>query len=162
MNRREFRTLWAETLDSPEQTVEMYGLLANKVVDVYKSGDKNFAQHVKDRFGRVAKTTGQTFDAENFDLAGARAFIADEIGFTSWDELTRFIEHPKENRYPILFRYAIAAMWRGDFTAFEQTIGGGDAFDDRVIEWYENGYFDDEQETLAEVFAAACMLGHDR
>ena len=31
-----------------------------------------------------------------------------------------------------------------------------------MIDWFERGYFSNEPETLAEIFAAACMLGHPR
>lgn len=160
MNTAELQTLWSETLRASTPTAEQFGRLANAVVDVYSSGDTRFRQHIKNRYQRVTEATGQTFDEQNFDLAMARAFIADEIGFASWNELTRSLEYPAENGYPILFRYAIAAMWRGDFTALEHAVGGCGAFDEQIIDWYEKGYFDDEPETLAEVFSAACMLGH--
>jgi hypothetical protein len=72
------------------------------------------------------------------------------------------VSDPANRRYPILFHYAIAALWRGDFTALEQTIGGPDVFDETVIDWFEKGYFENVPETLAEAFAAACMLGHPK
>jgi hypothetical protein len=162
MDREDLKKLWVNTLGASDQTAGLYDRLAQGVLDVYQSGDPAFRQHIKNRFRRVTETTGQTFDAENFSLSMARAFIADEIGFSSWSELMQAIEHPTANQYPILFRYAIAAMWRGDFTSLEETVGGPEAFDDRIIGWHESGYFDEVPETLAEVFAAACMLGHDR
>jgi len=162
MDRRELQKIWAETLGSPDQTVANYDRLAQSLLELYESGSVFFKQHIRNRFDRVTEATGQAFDEKSFDLAMARAFVADEIGFASWGELMQSIEHPGENKYPVLFRYAIAALWRGDFTSLERMVGGPDAFDDRIIEWYEKGYFADEPETLAEAFAAACMLGHDR
>jgi len=53
-------------------------------------------------------------------------------------------------------------MVRGDFSALEEAVGGPEEFDASIVEWYEKGYFTDEPETLAEVFSAACMLGHPR
>ena len=57
-----------------------------------------------------------------------------------------------------LFDYAIAAMERGDFTLFEETVGP-DRFYDQIVEWFEAGLFENEKETLDELFAASCMLG---
>ncbi len=136
--------------------------LAQGVLDRYHSGDPQFTQHIKNRSNRVTEITGQSFDAENFDLAMARAFIADEIGFGGWDELMNSVATPAENQHPILFKYAIAAMERGDFSALESMVGGQSRFDDQVKDWYENGYFSKEPETLAEVFSAACMLGYPK
>src|SRR5215211_1682993 len=65
-----------------------------------------------------------------------------------------------ERDKPFLFKYAIAAMIRGDFSALESTIGS-EHFDKKIIEWHRQGFFDDEPETLAEIFSASCMLGHD-
>jgi ankyrin repeat protein len=162
MNRRELEELWGETLRSPAPKVEQFDRLAHGVVEVYVSADASFMQHIKNRFNRVAKSTGQNLVSENFDLAMARAFIADEIGFSSWDDLVNAVKNSSEVGRPILFQYAVAAMERGDFTALETMVGGAERFDDQIIEWYEKGFFDDEQETFAEVFSAACMLGHPR
>jgi len=162
MDKTEFEKHWSESLRSSEPSVEQFDRLAQAVVDLYRSGDATFRQHIKNRFRRVTKTTGQNFDPDNFDLDMARAFIADEIGFRSWDELIRSIQNPAENRYSILFRYAIAVLWRGDYTGLKRAVGGPEIFDGQIIEWLEAGYFADEPETMAEAFAAACMLGRDR
>src|SRR5580765_1717763 len=116
MDRRALDQLFAETLRSAEPREEQYDRLAQAVVETYDSGDINFREHIKNRSGRVTKSTGQSFDPDNFDLAMARAFVADEIGFTSWNELIDAVQNPSGQRYPILFRYAIAALWRGSFT----------------------------------------------
>jgi Ankyrin repeats (3 copies) len=160
MDRKEFKQLWSQTLRSTNSSSDTYNLLAQSVVDVYRSEDVDFRQHIKDRFGRVTEATSQSFDADNFTVEMARAFVADEIGFRSWDELIRAVNDPAKRKYPLLFHYAMAALWRGDFTALEQAIGGPNAFDRQAIEWYEKGYLTDEPETMAELFAAACWLGH--
>lgn len=162
MNRLELEQLFAETLRSADPREEQFDHLAQAIVEIYDSGDVHFKQHIKNRFGRVTDSTGQSFDADNFDLAMARAFIADEIGFTSWSELIASIQNPAERRYPILFQYAVSALWRGDFTSLENTIGGPRAFDDQIKNWFEAGYFTDQPETFAECFAAACWLGREK
>jgi hypothetical protein len=160
MNRKDLRQMCSEILRSDNSSAENYDVLAHGVIEVYRSEDDNFRQHIKDRARRVTETTGQEFDADNFDIEMARAFIADEIGFTGWEELIQAVNDPERREYPILFHYAMAALWRGGFTALEQTLGGPDVFDDQIIGWYESGYLMAEPETMAELFAAACWLGH--
>ena len=159
MDRPELEQLFRETLGSAEPREEQFDRLAEAVVETYKYADVNFRRHIKNRSERVTQSTGQTFEADRFNLAMARAFIADEIGFTNWSELIDAVNKPSEQQYTILFRYAIAALWRGDFTSLEKTVGPM-AFHDQIKAWYEAGYFADEPETLAEAFAAACWLGH--
>jgi len=130
MNRKDLRQMCSEILRSDNSSAENYDVLAHGVVEVYRSKDDNFRQHIKDRARRVTETTGQEFDADNFDIEMARAFIADEIGFTGWEELIQAVNDPERRKYPILFHYAMAALWRGGFTALEQTLGGPDVFDD--------------------------------
>ena len=162
MNADELQKLWSQTLRSPTANAERFERLAQAVVDVYDSGDTRFRQHIQNRFNSVTEQTSVVLDPEKFDLRTARAFIADEIGFTSWDELIKSIESAPAGRYPILFQYAIAALWRGDFTNLENTIGGPDVFDDQIKHWLDAGYFDEEPKTMAEAFSAACMLGHPK
>ena len=162
MNKVELEQLWRATLRSSAPTPEDFERLAQTVVAVYSSGHRNFQQHIKNRSKQVTENTGQDLDPDTFDLAMARAFIADEIGFGSWDELINSVKSPEENQFPILFKYAIAAMERGDFSALESMVGGPGRFDDQVQEWYESGHFSAEPETLAEVFSGSCMLGYDK
>jgi ankyrin repeat protein len=162
VTRRELEEIWSETLRSTRPPRGQFDRLAEGIVELYSSGDFRFRQHIQNRFNRVTNRTGQSFDPKNFDLASARAFIADEIGFYSWGELTDYIENQSDDSRPILFLYAIAAMDMGNFSALESTVGGPEAFGDQIIEWFEKDYFTNEPETLAEVFAAACMLGHER
>ena len=158
MTRQELRRLWGQTLRSDGLTVRDLDVLAQAIVDVLNS-DTGFRQHIENRSKRVTEATGQPFDPNRFDIDMARAFIADEIGVISWSELLKGLKEGFPNGQPILFRYAVAALWRGDFTALEETIGRDDF--DRVIKaWYDEGYFSTEPETFAETFAAACWLGH--
>ncbi len=62
----------------------------------------------------------------------------------------------------LLFGDAVRGLLRGDFSRLEPL------FDDhpflgrhqcRVLEWYENGYFDEEPKALEEAFTCACFLG---
>lgn len=162
MNQQELQSLWSETLRKDRPTVEDFGQLAGALIDVYASDDRGFRQHVKNRIDRVTEATGQVFDVMNFDLAMARTFIADEIGFATWDELIGRVRSPKAADYPMLFQYAIAALWRGDFTALEIALGGKDRFDSQINEWIEAGFYSNKPETMAESFAAACMLGYEK
>lgn len=160
MNLEDINKLWRKVLTDEHQSLDRYELLARSMVDLYNTGDAEFRRNFKNRFGRVTERTGQLFDHDNFNLDMSRAFIADELGFTGWDNLLKVLEHPKEEVYPMLFRFAIAAMEMGNFSSLESVMGGADVFDQQIRGWFEAGYFDNEPETLAEIFAAACMLGH--
>ncbi len=160
MNRKELETFWSETLRSDKPTEEQLDSIAASIVEVYSSGDTQFKQHVTNRLKQITDRTGRTFDSDAFDFSTARLLVADEIGFASWEELAKAINDPPKNAKPLLFQYAIAAMERGDFSALESMVGGPERFHDQIVEWFEKGFFAEEQETLAEVFSAACMLGH--
>ena len=153
MGRHELEKLWHDALASPSE--ERFDEVARSVVEVYTS-DARFRELIKNRSKRVTTRTGVLFDPDNLEIESARAFVADEIGFTSWDDLIVAIGLPEEKS--ILFRYAIAAMERGDFTSLEEAIGA-EGFHDQIVEWYESGMFNGEQETLNEILSAACMLG---
>lgn len=160
MNQQDLHKRWSDILRSDPVTLIDLEDLARDVVDVYSSGDIQFRLHIKNRWRRVTESTGQVFDAENFDIAMARAFVADELGFNGWEELGNAVKHPSGR--PMLFQYAVAALERGDFTALESAVGGPEAFDDQVKAWLQAGYLAAEPETFAEMFAAACMLGRDQ
>ena len=155
MDRVELENLWRETLRSPERDLDS---LALAVIEC-AARDFQFRQHIRNRSKRVKERTGAEIDPEKFDIGAARAFIADEIGFASWKELLAASADPEAR--PLLFCYAVAAMDRGDFTALESAIGE-DRFHEQVVEWFEAGMFDGEQQTLDEVLSAACMLGQTR
>lgn len=161
MNGRELQQLFSQTLGSDSPTVEQFEQLAAALFEAHQSGEPRLRQHVENRLKQISKRTGKELTAEQFDIDTARLVIADEIGFGSWDELVRGLTSDAGEK-PVLFRYAVAAMVRGDFSALEEAVGGPDRFDDKIVEWHENGFFADEPETLAEVFSAACMLGHPR
>lgn len=57
-----------------------------------------------------------------------------------------------------LFRYAVAAVERGDFTALEEAIRP-ERFHQQIVEWHKDGVFENERQALNEVFSAACWLG---
>jgi len=162
MNRKELETLWTETLTSGKPTEAQFGNVAAAIVEVHSSGDTRFGQHIANRLKQITDRTGRSFDANAFDISMSRLLVADEIGFASWNDLTNAISDPAENAKPLLFQYAVAAMVRGDFSALESMVGGPEKFHEQIVVWYQQGYFGDEQETLAEVFSAACMLGHAR
>jgi tetratricopeptide (TPR) repeat protein len=162
MTQEELQTLWSKTLRAERPAPDQFDRLAQAVVDVYEGGDLGFQQHIRNRYKRVEEITGQRLDPDKFDISMARAFLADEIGFASWSELIQFVANPRDDDYPVLFKCAIAALWRGDFTALEIAVGGPGEFDAIVASWVESGYLHREPKTMAESFAAACMLGHER
>lgn len=47
----------------------------------------------------------------------------------------------------------------GNFTALQDDLGGPEAFDRRISEWFAAGRFDGEPEALAEALSCAMMLG---
>jgi hypothetical protein len=64
-----------------------------------------------------------------------------------------------------LFRDAVRGLERGDFSRLEPLFGENPSSGDdrcRILEWYENGYFDDEPKALAEAFTCACFNGRTR
>ena len=160
MDRVELDTLWSKTLRSTEHKPADLEKLVESVVEVYQSGDIQFRQHVSNRLKQIGKDRGKELPEDSFDMETAKLLIADELGFSDWSTLISAIGR-KESK-PLIFQYAVAAMVRGDFSALESTVGGPDSFHDAVVDWYEKGYFENESETLAEIFSAACMLGHER
>jgi tetratricopeptide (TPR) repeat protein len=120
-----------------------------------------FREHVSSRLRQIDEAAGVALESGEFDTAAARVLIADEAGFSGWSDLIDTIEHRREDLYPPIFRYAIAAMRRGDFTALDDVLGGSEGFELNVRDWHERGYFASEPETLNEIFSAACMVGHE-
>ena len=156
MNRLELETLWRDTLNLPNPSASAFERLVEGMLDVYMS-DKPFREHVRNRTKDIRKRVGGD-SSDNFDETTARHLVADEIGFEGWEDLVEFGEDPNKRR-PLLFEYAVAALVRGDFSALESAIGRA-KFSARISEWYDAGYLEDEPQTLAEIFSAACMLGH--
>ena len=161
MNGRELRELFGRTLRAAQPTVEQFEQLADGTVEVYLSGDRQFGRHIQNRMKQIGERTGEDYADRPFDPDSARLLIADETGYSDWADLVETLSKGPGDK-PALFRYAVAAMVRGDFSALEEAVGGPEEFDASIVEWYEKGYFTDEPETLAEVFSAACMLGHPR
>lgn len=159
MNGREFNELFGKTVRSAQTDVERFEQLADALLEAHRSGDFQLQQHIRNRLKQIGDRTGENFADRELDIGIARLVIADEIGFAGWDELIERLTNG-DGEKTILFQYAVAAMVRGDFSALEEALGGSERFTAQIIEWHEAGYFDDEPETLAEVFSAACMLGH--
>lgn len=153
MQKSDLEKLWSETLRSERPDADQFDRLAQAVVSHYSSGDPEFRRHITNRSGQVAERASFLTDAENFTIESARAYVADEIGFKGWNELVDALRQGS-----VLFQYTIAAMERGDFSALESTIGP-ENFHRQIIAWFQSGLFETEQETLAEVLSAACMLG---
>jgi hypothetical protein len=153
MDQGSLEKLWRKTLAAPSE--EQFDEVARLVAEIYAS-DERFRTHIKNRSKRIAERTGVAIDSECFTHEFARAYIADEIGFVSWAELIEAV-----GKEPILFRYACAAMERGDFSALEDAIGQ-ENFYEQIVGWYESGSFKNQQETLDEILSAACMLGQTK
>lgn len=160
MNKEKLEEMWRTAVRSarPEQLEE----LATELVEAWRSEDPLFRRHMKNRLRQIRDLSQEEAQNVEFDLAAARSVIADEVGFAGWGELMTSVNKPPGDGRPLLFQYAIAAMVRGDFSALEAMVGGPERFDDQIAEWFEKGYFNDEPETLAEVFTASCMLGYDK
>lgn len=161
MNARELNELFGKTVRSVEAGVEQFEHLAGAMLEAYSSQDPRLRRHIQNRLKQIETRTGEKPAGQEFDLSTARLVIADEVGFAGWDELVKRLSDGDLEK-PILFQYTVAAMVRGDFSALEEAVGSPERFSDQIIEWFENGFFDDEPQTLAEVFSAACMLGHPR
>jgi hypothetical protein len=161
MNGHELRELFGRTIRAAQPTVEQFEQLADAMVELHRSGDRQFGLHIQNRMKQIGERTGEDFADRPFDPYSARLLIADEAGYNDWADLAETLSKGPGDK-PALFRYAAAAMVRGDFSALEEAVGGAEKLDSTIIEWYEKGYFADEPETLVEVFSAACMLGHAR
>ena len=160
MDRYELETLWSKTLRRSHQSEADIDNIAGAILEVLRNGDDRFVAHLSNRIKDICAKRGLDLPSDVFDLDRARLFLADELGFPDWASLIDSVEKPYKT--PLIFKYAVAAMERGDFSSLESTIGGPASFHETIVGWYLQGYFDDEPETLAEVFSAACMLGHDR
>lgn len=159
MDKEKLEEMWRSAVSAaePGQLEE----LATALVEEWKSEDPLFRRHMKNRLRQIRDRTQEEVGELDFDLRAARSVIADDVGFASWQELIGAIASDTGGR-PLLFQYAIAAMVRGDFSALQSMVGGPEQFHYQITEWFEQGYFNDETETLAEVFTASCMLGHER
>src|SRR5262245_24037539 len=61
-----------------------------------------------------------------------------------------------------LWKQAVKDITDGAYFRIEKTLGGGDAFDDQIIEWFDYRYFENEPEALAETVTCASFLGRTR
>ena len=60
-----------------------------------------------------------------------------------------------------LWKQAVKDITDGAYW-IQKTLGGGDAFDDQIIGWFDRGYFRNEPEALAETVTCASFLGRSR
>lgn len=58
-----------------------------------------------------------------------------------------------------LWNKAVRDITDGAYFRIEKTLGGGDAFDDQIIEWFDRGCFENDPEALAETVTCASFLG---
>ncbi len=61
-----------------------------------------------------------------------------------------------------LWRSTLHHLSEGNFTALQESLGGPQGFDRQIVDWFENGNFDNQPDALAEAFDCACMLGRVR
>lgn len=54
---------------------------------------------------------------------------------------------------------AVKDLDEGNFSSLSAALGGPEGFDRQIVDWYENGNFDEEPGMLAEALTCACMLG---
>jgi hypothetical protein len=47
----------------------------------------------------------------------------------------------------------------GAYFKVQKALGGGDAFDSQIIDWFDRGFFEDQPEALAETVTGASFLG---
>ena len=152
MNRSELDNRFRELVNASAVSPEDLDQFTAAMLEAYGL-DPEFKVHIGNRL-RQLSDKGTITAGAGIDLDTARAILADEIGFESWEEL---LKAAKDG--PLLLRYAAAAMERGDFSALESAIGP-ESFDRQIRESVHNGAFDSDPETLAEIFAASCMLGY--
>lgn len=58
-----------------------------------------------------------------------------------------------------LWQITLRHLDEGNFTSLQNDLGGPEAFDRQIVEWFDQGKFTDEPDALGEAFDCACMLG---
>ena len=61
-----------------------------------------------------------------------------------------------------LWKQAIKDITDGSYSRVEKVLGGGDAFDNQIIDWFNRGYFEKEPEALVETVTCASFLGRSK
>lgn len=61
-----------------------------------------------------------------------------------------------------MWQKTLTHLSEGNFSALEQMLGGPEAFDRQIVEWFNAGKFENEPEMLAEALSCACMLGRTK
>lgn len=114
------RLLW---FDVPAK--EDFEEFSTAILDLYRRAPQ-FRRHITLRFRQMADANIVASDTK-VNLDSVRKLVAGEIGFAGWDELMAATDSG-----PLLFRYAVAAMERADFTALESAVGGPGEFDKQI------------------------------
>jgi|ERR1035437_1509418 hypothetical protein len=148
MDKESLEHAWRDYIRSP--TIEKFETLADTVVERWDAGDQHIRTHIRNRVRPIYQLPKEEVQNVTFGLNEARAIIVFELGYDNWSDLEGAIR----DRMDLLFHYAVAAMDRGDFSGLESMVGGPEHFGDQIFEWYEKGLFENEPETLAEVFSA--------
>ncbi len=47
-----------------------------------------------------------------------------------------------------LWKQAVKDITDGNYSRVEKVLGGGEAFDNQIIDWFDRGYFENEPEAL--------------
>lgn len=58
-----------------------------------------------------------------------------------------------------LWEQAVKDITDGAYFRIEKALGGGDRFDNQIIDWFNRGYFEEEPQALAEAVTCASFLG---
>lgn len=61
-----------------------------------------------------------------------------------------------------LWKQAVKDITDGAYFRIQKTLGGGEAFDNQIIDWFDRGYFENDLEALAETVTCASFLGRSR
>jgi len=61
-----------------------------------------------------------------------------------------------------LWKQAVKDITDGAYFRIQKALGGGDGFDNQIIDWFNRGYFKNEPEALAETVTCASFLGRSK
>ena len=61
-----------------------------------------------------------------------------------------------------LWKQAVKDITDGAYSRIQKTLGGGEGFDNQIIDWFDRGYFENEPEALAETVTCASFLGRSK
>jgi hypothetical protein len=61
-----------------------------------------------------------------------------------------------------LWKQAVKDITDGAYFRVEKALGGGEGFDNQIIDWFDQGLFEKEPEALAETVTCASFLGRSK